>query len=405
MISLIKSISKYSLLILLGIAVGLLCLEFGVRMMGAKPETYLRKFSQYHPVFGWVKTPNMEGEFRRGDIKIHEKMNSRGLRDIEYEYVKPDSTIRILVLGDSFTEGYDVDFQNIFTEILERKLNEELSPATKYKYEVINAGTGGYSTDQEYLYYQLEGYKYQPDVVILMTYATNDIYYNIEAKYGNYSKPLFAIQNDSLYLTNTPLPEPRRQESIKDFFRDMALYPIVTGIILKRFPSVAVTLSKWGFVSKSTLETTKSVSGVSSKEKYPSSFQIFEREQPGKISDAWHITDLLIRDLNSLTRANEGRFLLFSIPDRFQVYEDSWADTKARYYVNDSVWDPNLPDSLLSVTASRYGIPFLNMKNYLHTTHADKEPLYNGVHWNVRGNEVAAEFIYQELIRNALVKQ
>ncbi len=400
----LRAFLKYGLLIMFGFLFGVVLLEFGVRMLGAKPETYLRKFSQYHPQLGWEKTPNIEGEFRRGDVNIFEKMNSKGLRDIEYAYTKPDNVFRILVLGDSFTEGYDVNFEFIFTELLERRLNSDSSDASRLKYEVINAGTGGYSTDQEYLFYQIEGYKYDPDIVLMMTYAANDIMYNVESHYGNYQKPRFVLVNDSLSLTNVPLQPPKQQESIKSLFRDMALYPIVLKLVLTKLPTLAEYLSRIGFVSKSTLEATKAISDTTSP-RYPSSFSIFERHATDKVRDAWTITDALIGDLKASSSRHGAQLVLFSIPDRFQVYPESWENTKRSYRVNESIWDASLPDSMLTAIADKYDLPFLNMRKFLLNGGSINEKLYNGVHWNERGNRVAADFIFTELSNRGLLKK
>ena len=220
-----KKFIKYFSLVTFGIVLSVVTLELLVRLAGAKPQTYLRKFSRYHTILGWEKTPLTEGKFRKGDVIIHEKINSRGLRDSEYTYEKPSNTFRILVLGDSFTEGYDVEINDLFTEILESKLNTSSFDSSSIRYEVINAGTGGYSTDQEFLYFEIEGIKYKPDMVLLMVYPANDIFYNHKSKYGNYNKPFFQIRNDSLILTNTPLQEPYRQESIKNLFREIISQP------------------------------------------------------------------------------------------------------------------------------------------------------------------------------------
>ncbi|MCB0490599.1 MAG: hypothetical protein KDC99_19140, partial [Cyclobacteriaceae bacterium] len=93
----IQIITRHVLLIIAGIFISICFLELIVRAMGAKPSTYLRKFSMYDKSLGWIKTPNVEGEFIRGDRKIHEQMNSKGLRDREYTYQKETGVIRILV--------------------------------------------------------------------------------------------------------------------------------------------------------------------------------------------------------------------------------------------------------------------------------------------------------------------
>jgi acyl-CoA thioesterase-1 len=53
---------------------------------------------------------------------------------------------RILILGDSLTEGYGVSDNEAYPTILEGKLNAELSPKTKLRYKVVNGGISGATT-------------------------------------------------------------------------------------------------------------------------------------------------------------------------------------------------------------------------------------------------------------------
>lgn len=53
---------------------------------------------------------------------------------------------RILILGDSLTEGYGVSDDEAYPTILEEKLNVELSPKTKLRYKVVNGGISGATT-------------------------------------------------------------------------------------------------------------------------------------------------------------------------------------------------------------------------------------------------------------------
>lgn len=39
-------------------------------------------------------------------------MNSKGIRGPEYPYEKPPEEFRILFLGDSYAEGYAVEFES-----------------------------------------------------------------------------------------------------------------------------------------------------------------------------------------------------------------------------------------------------------------------------------------------------
>jgi len=77
--------------------------------------------------------------------------------------VKPTKTTRILMLGDSFTQGNEVS--QTFSQLLAAKLNVQ----------VINAGIRGGSPLQYYLWLKTEGLKFDPDIVVLNFYLGNDI--------------------------------------------------------------------------------------------------------------------------------------------------------------------------------------------------------------------------------------
>jgi hypothetical protein len=102
--------------------------------------------------------------------------NSRGLRDArEFPYAKPAGTLRVLALGDSHTQGYEVRQEATFSAVLERYLNGH-----GVKAEVLNAGVSGFSTAEAAAYLEAEGQRYQPDVVVLGFYA-NDYEDNLKA--------------------------------------------------------------------------------------------------------------------------------------------------------------------------------------------------------------------------------
>ena len=103
----------------------------------------------------------------RREYTVEVAINSHGLRDPERGYETPAGTARILALGDSFVEGYSVSLPETATQVLESALGRAGCPA-----EVINGGTAGYSTDQELLFYETEGHRYKPRVVVLFFQAT-----------------------------------------------------------------------------------------------------------------------------------------------------------------------------------------------------------------------------------------
>ena len=102
--------------------------------------------------------------------------NSRGFRNTrDFAYEKPAGTYRVLSLGDSHTQGYEVRQAFTFSSVLERYL-----AGRGLKAEVLNAGVSGFGNAEELAFLENEGYKYHPDAVVLGFYA-NDYEDNLKA--------------------------------------------------------------------------------------------------------------------------------------------------------------------------------------------------------------------------------
>ncbi|MDP6627214.1 MAG: GDSL-type esterase/lipase family protein [Methanopyri archaeon] len=147
------------ILVLVSILVTLLLLELGARWFNAplepKQETIsLRSTTDYG--LGYELIPNSSfvhiydsdpyGTLPH-DLRITYLVNSWGLRGPERTLDNGEDVYRILVIGDSFTFGEGVAFENSFPAMLEEGL-EENAP-TDRRYQVINAGIPGYTIYQK----------------------------------------------------------------------------------------------------------------------------------------------------------------------------------------------------------------------------------------------------------------
>lgn len=102
-------------------------------------------------------------------------LDADGMREPGLTIAKPANTYRIALLGDSMVEGFQVPIEKTYGQLL----NKELSSTDK-KVEVLNFGTSGYSTAQEYLQLKKQVMKYKPDMVLL-GYNSRDIFENWSA--------------------------------------------------------------------------------------------------------------------------------------------------------------------------------------------------------------------------------
>jgi len=100
--------------------------------------------------------------------------NSLGLRNRELEPKKP-GTRRILFLGDSLLWAGETSSGNLYTAVLEHRLNSRSSNRNA-PVEVINAGVPGYTTYQELEFLKIYGLDMEPDLVVL-GFVLNDLPY------------------------------------------------------------------------------------------------------------------------------------------------------------------------------------------------------------------------------------
>lgn len=167
-------------LVLVSVLICFLLLEAGFRLAGYQPiyKTYSKSSMlwQYDPLLGWSHIPDSEADYIGPrpwpvEFSTHIHINSIGLRGPE---ITAKKGLRVLVLGDSITAGFEVPFNKTYSARLQDILNKQLNTPV----QVINAGGRGYGTDQSYLYYKEKGKNLDADLVLFL-HVSNDPLNNI----------------------------------------------------------------------------------------------------------------------------------------------------------------------------------------------------------------------------------
>ena len=192
----IKSLIVNVFLLLIVTFFSLLICEFAVRKIlpfSLKQDERNLSYN-HHQTLGWFPKPNLQQKFI-GSQEITVSHNNQGFRDANNHSNSP----ALMFLGDSFVWGYDVENEQIFTSVLQKKLQQQ--------YAVYNLGVSGYGTDQEFLLLQQFYDKIKPQKVFLI-FCANDYYNNSSnVVYGGYYKPYFLQNNTSeLLLQGVPVP-------------------------------------------------------------------------------------------------------------------------------------------------------------------------------------------------------
>jgi hypothetical protein len=193
---------KNGVLVLVSLLVGAAILEIGLRAHYGVPLLAFPNFvrdrvdvlkaeswAEYDSNLGWISAPN------RGAAQ------GASITTDEYGNRMPSNTVRplpqraILVVGDSFTFGTDVNNEESWPAILERLSGRA----------VLNAATAGWATDQIVLHAEEMLDRVHPTVVIV-SFFWHDI---LRAEYETFSganKPYFTVRDGELVLHNVPVP-------------------------------------------------------------------------------------------------------------------------------------------------------------------------------------------------------
>jgi len=355
---------------LVSLVIGLAVLELGLRLIpGFAPPPVLNHFD---PATGWSKVPGKAITRRVGQERIHFEINEHGLRDDAG--VGPDKapdTFRVLMLGDSFVLGYTVERGDLFVDQLEGWWKSE-----GRRVDVVNAGTEGWSTDQEVVWFFENGPEYRPDLVLLFPYE-NDIYWNGQASYATgVAKPLFPVEGP---YEARPLAEPRRK-------------------------SWLATSATVGFLGRTGAWLRMKLKGPPPMNP---EFGVLLDEPPAGYAEWCARTASALRELAEGCKRLGARLVVCPIPSKSAVDPEerkffrTWALGLNGLAADE--WSPDRPVNLFLELATRLGIETLDPRAALSAATRPDHKLYfeHEVEWhfNAEGNELFATWLHDELDR------
>ncbi|MBX9766608.1 MAG: SGNH/GDSL hydrolase family protein, partial [Bdellovibrionales bacterium] len=142
---------------------------------------FTKGFRVFDKTLGWKLSSNGP-RYTYNDLRtVLINVNPDGFRDDSYPHARAPRIKRVAVIGDSFTEAFQVNRDQTFLHLLERQLNEK---DKNVRWEVMNFGVGDFGTAQELLVLENEVWKYGPDAIILQTFPLNDVANNSLSGFG-----------------------------------------------------------------------------------------------------------------------------------------------------------------------------------------------------------------------------
>jgi hypothetical protein len=387
-----------ALLLLTSILVSLIVAEAGLRLFKIEYPS----FFDFDPFVGLKLRPGLKGYWLQeggGYVSI----NSDGLRGREHVISKPPHTLRIAVLGDSFTEAFQVNQEENFCAILEKNL-KGCSNLEGRQVEVINFGQSGFGTAQELLALRHWVWKYSPDVVLLAIFTGNDISDNSRAlKPENQQEnqtPYFVYQGNRLVLDDRLTREKWAKAQDKDsWWRQFARWRFdhfrviqVLTYVQRGFPTF--------WASQENKDGAHQEIGIYDNVYLPPTTEVWQ--------EAWRVTEGLLLLMRDEIYQRGAKFYIVVLSNAIQVHPDP--NVRAEFAQKLGVNDLFYPDRRLEDFCRRANIPVLLLaprfqdyatahKVYFHGFKSTLKNTLGSGHWNQNGHRLAGEMLAEWLCR------
>jgi hypothetical protein len=288
------------------------CAELALRVGGTTFDPQLYMPDQQ---LGWRLRPGVSG-IVSVETKQFVRINNHGFRDLEHRYEKPPNTMRIAVLGNSWTEALQVPLEKTYASVLQRTLTQPGCLSTT-RVEVLNFGVAGYSTGQELLLLQQEVWKYQPDMILLAFYPARDIANNIRELNNAVNpeqSPYFAYRDGKLALDDSFRSVPALQP------RQMLLQEIgyqVTGRVRLLQAAHALQRAARIRLAMATVKERAETSGVENLE-----YSIYAPPATTEMQNAWHVAEGLLLAMRDEVNSHGADLRIVVLATRPQVHPD-----------------------------------------------------------------------------------
>lgn len=321
-------------LVSISITVGLI--ELVLRILLNSNQAFLvshhqdRAFISKNPYWGSWHFPNNEVHHQSDCFDATYSTNSIGLKADEIDNNRPN----IVLLGDSYLEGYGTSNEETIAHFLDSTFNEQ--------YNFLPFGSsGGFGTVNEYALYENFAKYYQPELVVLFWLNYNDLYDNLNAMQsgfldddGNYSFERFSTKQEVLGMIH----EMKSPENLNNNVR------FYTFSLAKRgFRSLQNVSQYWTNVKGNF----KDAIG-----------QIYASDVPPNLEKAYELSEQVIADLQKSVARDSAQLVVINLFDPYQV-DEGWLNVMAEKL--DVNTDARVPNQKLAAMCERNNIPYLSL--------------------------------------------
>jgi len=369
-----KKISQFSLRIFLWLILPLICVELLMIVL----EPYLFKgLYEYDPDLGFRVRAYYPVD--QGTVT-----NKFGFNDRDYPLQKTPGVYRILVVGDSF--GWAGGQEGNYTALLERQLDNHYG---YHRIDIINAGYPMTHTAEQLVMLKKYGLQYHPDLVILGFFVGNDF---ID---GNPNRKRIVV-ND-LYIDI----DKRREHIILG-------YPIIFQsrllLYVKQKYKIFTELRKAATEPRQQLSQEQR--GTFAEETFldleRGLLEFFNINSARKGRFQKNINYILqsVAEMDALLKSRNIKFMVAIYPDAFQIDKTLLNAIFERFRLRREDYDLDLAQNILKSFLQSKDISYIDLTDRFRSGGQEKDLyLLSDSHWNRSGNQLAADILFETLVK------
>jgi hypothetical protein len=344
-------------------------------------DPYLFKsFYEYDPDIGFrarAHFPTDEGTLT----------NQFGFNDRDYALQKPQGTFRIVVVGDSF--GWYGGLEGNYTALLERMLERRDG---SHQVDVINTGYPGTHTGEQLVILKKYGLQYNPDLVILGFFAGNDFF--------------DADPNRKRIVVNGCFVDIDKRHEHR-----FLGYPIVTQSRALLFIKQKYEIHNLTRKARKEAQEWAAATGQPAPVKnlpedtffniQRANVEFFNRKNSAQLfgPNIDHIFQS-IAEMNDLLKSRNIRFMVAIYADALQVSPSQFDTLVTKFALNREDYNLNLAQDVLKSFLESKQIPYLDLLGRFRSEEQKQDLyLFRNKHWNKAGNELAAEMLFEYLVK------
>jgi len=331
---------------------------------------------RFDPMTGVTHYPRAEGWWMVEGV-TYLTINDEGFRDRNHAVAKPQDTFRVVVLGDSNAEAFQVPQENTFWSVLERRL-QSCSWLSRRPVEVLNFGVSGFGTTQELLTYEKFARKYRPDIVLLAFFIGNDLRDNVRSltEAGppiGIQRPFHTISGDTLVLDDSFLKT--ATNSSKPWSEQIRIVQLLRMVA-----------SWFKYRSLRIVDARALISPPDS-----------------EYEAAWNVTERLLARLNTEVKADGARLVVATVSTSQQVDPD--LERRERNAKHGSIQDLFYSDKRLYRLSREIGFQMIPLAAAMSEVAERAKVYFHGFantamgvgHWNRSGHSVAGQIAAKEI--------